>query len=119
MRRASALDDFRTPAPFQFSNRIRPASETFHALQRYPSLPDAKQTKNAGDQRPRPAFERAARYNGRCRRQKRLTQPSPANAVSIKLDEAGSGTAATSANTAMQPLGHTDPGFASPPPNGT
>ena len=31
----------------------------------------------------------------------------------------GSGTAATSANTAMQPLGHTDPGFAGPPPNGT
>jgi len=48
MRRASALGDFRTPAPSQFSNRIRPASETFHALQRYPSLPDAKQTKMPG-----------------------------------------------------------------------
>jgi hypothetical protein len=84
-----------------------------------PSLPGVKRTKNAEDRRPRPAFENAARYDWRRRRQKRPTSLNPANAVSIKLDEADSGTAETSANTAIQPLGHTDPGFAGPPPYGT
>src|SRR5947209_16334938 len=52
------------------------------------------------------------------RRRRDQTSPAnPTNAVMIRVMEAGSGTAAMSANTRMQPLGQSDPATA--PPAGT
>jgi hypothetical protein len=52
-------------------------------------------------------------------RRRQATPASPVNAVNISDKEAGSGTAATLANTAMQPCGHAELAITGAPPSGT